>query len=71
MDADDVRADLMADGSMSVRQASEFSGIPKSTLYEVMDAGRLAYAKAGRRRLIPRKALVAYLAAAVVSTGRQ
>ena len=50
--------ELLADGSMSVKCAAQFSGLSRAELYKLMGAGRLAFVKHGKRRLIPRKALV-------------
>ena len=55
-------AELLADGSMSVKDAARFSGLSRAELYKLMGAGRLAFVKHGKRRLIPRKALVRCLA---------
>ena len=54
--------DLVADGCLSVSDATAFSGIGLSQLYTEMASGRLPYVQHGRRRLIPRKALVRLLA---------
>jgi len=58
----DPRVEIVADGMLTVAAAVEFSGIGRSILYELMQLGTLPYAVRGDRRLIPRKALVAYLA---------
>ena len=60
------RRDLLADGVMSIAEAVAFAGLSRTTLYGAMDAGALAYVKRGRRRLIPRRALVAWLAEGLV-----
>lgn len=52
------REELVADGLMDVSGAEAFTGIKKSLLYRLMERGELAYTKIGRRRLIPRRALV-------------
>lgn len=57
----DVRAELAADGMLSVAAAVEFSGLSRSDLYRLMAAGALPYAERNGRRLVPRKALVRYL----------
>jgi len=57
---------LVDDGALTVPGASEFTGIPRSTLYELMTKGKLRTAKVGRRRLIPRKALVELLKGGLV-----
>ena len=51
-------AELLAEGSMSIKDAARFSGLSRAELYKLMGAGRLAFVKHGKRRLIPRKALV-------------
>jgi excisionase family DNA binding protein len=49
----------MAEGGlMTVAEAATFSRLSRSDLYARMERGELAYCKLGRRRLIPRKALV-------------
>jgi excisionase family DNA binding protein len=62
------RADLVADGLMSIRDVASFLGVGRSTAYELMNAGRLAYVKIGRSRRIPRRAVV-NLAAEALQTG--
>jgi hypothetical protein len=51
-----------ADGALSLREAVAFSGLSRSELYRAMERGDLAFAIYGRRRLVPRAALVALLA---------
>ena len=53
--------DLLRDGVLSVREATEFSRLSKSVLYQLMAANKLEFVIAGRRRLIPKRALIAYL----------
>ena len=52
----------LADGCFSIAEAAGFSGLSRSTLYEAMEAGELAFVKVGRRRLLPRLAVVQWLA---------
>lgn len=54
--------EVVADGLLSVREAARFLGISRSTLYELMESGRLQYVKLGRARRVPRRALVALAA---------
>jgi excisionase family DNA binding protein len=61
--------DLMADGTLSIEAAAEFSGLGRTFLYSAMDRGELPYVKAGARRLIPKKALIKYLADRVAGAG--
>jgi excisionase family DNA binding protein len=49
---------LIMDGLMTVRDAEEFLHLSRSTLYQMMDAGELAYVKLGRSRRIPRRAVL-------------
>lgn len=58
--------EVLADGALSVGQATKFSGIGRSELYKRMGEGTLPFVKIGKRRLIPRRALVELLAANVV-----
>jgi excisionase family DNA binding protein len=51
------RTDLVSDGMFPIGEAIAYSGLGRSTLYALMERGELAYAKVGRRRLIPRRAL--------------
>jgi excisionase family DNA binding protein len=60
--------DVVADGLMSVPEAVSFLSLSRSTLYNLMDGGRLVYVKFGRARRIPRRA-VCELAAANLRGG--
>jgi hypothetical protein len=60
--------ELAADGMVSVADAIKLSGLSRAELYARMGRGELAYAKDGRRRLIPRKALTEMAAKALVAT---
>jgi excisionase family DNA binding protein len=46
----------------SVKEAAEATGLSRDLLYDEMRAGRLAYLKVGRRRVITRQQLQAFLA---------
>jgi excisionase family DNA binding protein len=48
---------LLLDGTIDVAGAQEFTGLGRSYLYQLMDAGQLAYTKVGKRRLLPRSEL--------------
>ena len=54
--------DLFTDGTMTVTRAAAFSGVSKSKLYEFLRTGELVSVKRGGRRLIPKRALVGWLA---------
>ena len=53
---------IVDDGAVDVSEACRFTGIGRSFLYGLMDAGRLSYVKLGKRRLIPRAELKRLLA---------
>jgi excisionase family DNA binding protein len=44
-------------GFASVKDASDFMSLSRSTIYELMDKGELRYAKIGKSRRIPWAAL--------------
>jgi excisionase family DNA binding protein len=56
-DAADPR-ELVSEGLLDVRDAATFLGLSVAKLYGLMESGELAYAKIGRSRRIPRKALI-------------
>lgn len=58
---------ICSDGTLSLPEAIEFTGLGRSELYLRMDDGRLPFVKHGRRRLIPRRALVQMLEAGLVN----
>jgi excisionase family DNA binding protein len=53
---------IVDDGAVDVTEACRFTGIGRSFLYGLMDAGQLNYVKLGKRRLIPRAELKRLLA---------
>lgn len=61
-DAADI--ELLRDGSMTVRQAAEWSGLSRSELFALMADGTLPWWTHGqKKRLIPRRPLAELLAA--------
>jgi excisionase family DNA binding protein len=65
------RETIVADGLMTVPEAAAFLRLSRSTLYNLMESGRLAYVRLvgdGRRaaRRIPRKAVIALAAVHLV-----
>jgi excisionase family DNA binding protein len=48
----------------SVEEAAQVTGLSRDLLYDEMRGGRLAYLKVGRRRIITRQHLEAFLAQA-------
>ena len=63
-------AALVADGLLTVRECAEFLHLSRSKVYELMDTGILCYAKLGRSRRIPRRAVIE-LAARELKGGQQ
>lgn len=61
--APDRRAELAADGAMGVPVAVAFLGVSRAEVYVLMGRGELPFVKLGRRRLVPKRALVDLLAA--------
>lgn len=49
----------------SVDEAAQITGLSRDLLYDQMRTGRLAYLKVGRRRIITRQHLEAFLTQAV------
>jgi len=54
--------ELAADGALPLPEAVKFTGCSRSVLYEQMQQGELRFVTVGRRRLIPKRALVEFLA---------
>jgi len=54
--------ELLKEGLLTVREAEQFSGWRKSSLYKFMERGDLAYVKIGAARRIPKRALIEFLA---------
>jgi len=52
---------------MTIGAAVEFSGVSRAALYRLMAEGQLVYVQAGRRRLVSRQSLRAWLSARVVT----
>lgn len=55
--------ELMRDGALTIGAATQYAGLSRAELYRRMERGVLPYTVQGRRRLIPRRALVRMLAA--------
>jgi hypothetical protein len=58
--------DLLSAGAVTIQGATREFGIGRSTLYELMNAGKLSYSTATGRRLIPRNAIKQLLADGMV-----
>jgi excisionase family DNA binding protein len=61
--------EMVADGLLTVKEASAFLKVSVATLYKLMERGELVYTKIGRSRRIPRKALVELAARNLVGNG--
>ena len=53
---------LVSDGCLTVDQSMKFTGLCRSKLYEHLQQGRIPVVKVGRRTLIPKRALIRFLA---------
>jgi excisionase family DNA binding protein len=53
--------DLFAEGAMGVPEAAKFLGMSRTGVYDLMTSGRLVFSKLGRRRVVPRVALIELL----------
>jgi excisionase family DNA binding protein len=62
--------EMSTEGMCTVAEASSFLSLSKSMVYQLMDKGDLAYAKFGKARRIPRKALVRFAGQSVVERSR-
>lgn len=58
---------LVSDGVLSIAEAAKELRLHTKTITRLIQAGTLPYCKIGRRKLIPRKAIEAMLADAVVA----
>ncbi len=58
IEGDLAAARLVADGLMTVAQASAFLRLGRSRVYELMGSGELPSVRIGRSRRIPRRALI-------------
>ena len=60
--------DLVSEGLMTVRKAAEFLGLSRSTVYALMESGELPFAKIGKARRIPRRAVAEFAASRMVGS---
>jgi excisionase family DNA binding protein len=58
----ETHREMLADGLSTVREAAVYSRLSRAFLYNAMERGDLVYVKVGRRRLIPKRALLEFLA---------
>jgi excisionase family DNA binding protein len=62
--------DLIGDGFDDVATSANFLQISRSKVYMLMESGELPYAKFGKCRRIPRRALRDYARACLVRSGQ-
>ena len=55
----------VGDGLLRVPEVAKFLGLARSTVYQLMDRGELPYAKIGRSRRVPRRAVVGLAARSI------
>ena len=53
--------EMMAEGVVSLEEACRFTSLSRAQMYNLMTNGTLPFVQLGRRRTIPRAALVKYL----------
>jgi excisionase family DNA binding protein len=53
-------AEQVRDGFARVAEAAKFLGLSRAKVYQLMETGDILYAKFGKSRRIPRKALEDY-----------
>lgn len=54
------RGQIVGDGLLRLGEAEKFLAVSRYLLYELMDRGDLPFVMVGKRRRIPRKALMDY-----------
>ena len=67
----DRALELLKDGALRIPEVTRTYGIGRSTLYEAMKKGELAYLKIGNARRIPRRAVEEWLAKHLVIGGQR
>ncbi len=65
-DSRSVQDEMVRDGFADVAEAQGYLRLSRSTVYALMDSGDLAYARFGRSRRIPWRALHEYAARQLV-----
>ena len=67
---DDLKSSAHQPIALRIPDAARLVGLSRSTLYEEMDRGALAYVKVGARRLVLREDLVEFLRRRRVVAGK-
>ena len=60
---------LVKEGLSSVSESASYLGVSRSTVYMLMETGRLPYVKIGRSRRIPKQALIDFVKANLYQVG--
>ncbi len=60
---------LVDAGLVRIDECCRFLGISRSSLYLIMDAGKLPYVKIGRSRRVPQQAMKEFAASRIVGSG--
>jgi excisionase family DNA binding protein len=58
---------MVGDGMMTVEEARQFLRVSRSTMYELMDSGQIAYVRFGRNRRVPRRGLIEFATRGLVA----
>lgn len=61
------RQEMVSEGFVSVANAAKFLSVSRAKVYEMMAAGELAYAKFGKSRRLPLRALNEYAQRAITA----
>ena len=64
------KPDLTTDGFADVQEAAAFLSMSRSSIYKLMECGDLPYAKFGRARRVPWRALREYAQRCLVGSGQ-
>jgi excisionase family DNA binding protein len=64
------RSDLVDDGFADVNEAAAYLGLARSSVYKLMDSGALRYAKFGKSRRVPWRALREYARSCLIGAGK-
>jgi excisionase family DNA binding protein len=67
--AETPEAGLIGSGFVGIPEAARFLSLSRSKLYQMMDNGQLMYAKFGRSRRIPRRALMQFAERCLLGAG--
>ena len=68
--ADAAATDLVSGGVMNILEAAEYARLSRAEIYRAMGAGELAFVKVGRRRMIPKNAIIAWLGRHLVAAAK-